>query len=285
MFNLEEKLSNWRASLPLTLRENRELLEELESHLRDAFERQMKTGKSAEDSWSDALSSMGDTQNVAREFAKVHRQIWWPAWIAALLLVVSVGSVLALTIARFSAGAIKPLLATHVVLITAGYVSMFAIGLLGSWAVLVRGLRGWSDRQEIAFESACTKLSLFALITTLIGCFLGAWWARDYLGRWWGWDPKEIGGLCVLAWACVLLQSFRSHRTPAQLRLCNAIIANMIVATGWFGPALITIHSYPVTHPTIGMLLAIFLVIQVVFIWMAQLPEGGMKMDRRAAHL
>lgn len=285
MFNLEEKLSDWRGSLPPSLRENRELLEELESHLREAFERQIKAGKPPKDSWNAALSSMGDTHHVAREFAKVHRKIWWPAWIAALLLVVSVASVLAFMIARFSAGAIRPLLATHVVFITAGYVSMFAIGLLGAWAVLVRALRGWSDRQEIAFESACAKLSLFALITTLIGCALGAWWASDHLGRWWGWDPKEIGGLCVLAWSCVLLQSFRSPRTPAQLRLCNAIIANMIVATSWFGPALITIHSYPVAHPTVGMLLAIFLVIQVLFIYMAQLPEGALKARGRAAHL
>jgi exosortase/archaeosortase len=52
-----------------------------------------------------------------------------------------------------------------------------------------------------------------------------------------------------------------------------------------FGPALLGSHSYRVTHPTIGMLLAIFLVIQVAFIWMAQLPEGAMKMDRRTAHL
>lgn len=285
MFNLEQRFADWRQSLPPALRENQELLEELESHLREAFERQMKAGKSAEDSWSAALSSMGDAQNVAREFAKVHRQIWWPAWVAALLLILCVGCVLALMFARFSAGAIRPLLATHVVFITAGYVSMFAIGLLGAWVVLVRSLRGWSDRQEIAFESACAKLSLLAAITTLVGCALGAWWARDNMGRWWGWDPKEIGGLCVLAWACVLLQSFRSQRTPAQLRLCNAIIANMIVATGWFGPALMSSHSYPATNTTIGMLLAIFLVVQVLFIYLAQLPEGAMKMPERTAHL
>lgn len=285
MFNLEQKLNDWRNSLPISLRENRELLEELESHLREAFERQTKAGKSPEDSWNAALLSMGDTRHVAREFAKVHRKIWWPAWIAALVLIFSVGSVLAFMIARFSAGAIKPLLATHVVFITAGYVSMFAIGLLGAWAVLSRAMRGWSDRQEIAFESACTKLSLLALITTLIGCALGAWWASDHLGRWWGWDPKEIGGLCVLAWSCILLQCFRSQRTPTQLRLCNAIIANMIVATGWFGPALLGSHSYGVANATVGMFLAIFLVIQVVLIYMAQLPEGMLKMSRRATHL
>lgn len=285
MFNLEEKLNDWRASLPPALQENHELLEELESHLREAFEQQIKFGKSPESAWDAALSAMGNTQHVAREFAKVRRQIWWPAWIAALLLILIVGCVLALMIARFSAGSIRPLLATHVVFITAGYLSMFAIGLLGAWAVLVRVLRGWSDREEIAFESACAKLSLFALITTFVGCALGAWWANEYLGRWWGWDPKEIGGLCVLAWSCVLLQSFRSQRTPAQLRLCNAIIANMIVATGWFGPALMSSHSYPATNTTIGMLLAIFLVIQVVFIYLAQLPEGAIKMGGRAAHL
>jgi hypothetical protein len=58
MFNLEEKLSDWRGSLPQELRENHELLEELESHLREAFERQMKAGKSDEDSWGAALSSI-----------------------------------------------------------------------------------------------------------------------------------------------------------------------------------------------------------------------------------
>jgi ABC-type transport system involved in cytochrome c biogenesis permease subunit len=30
-----------------------------------------------------------------------------------------------------------------------------------------------------------------------VGVVLGGWWAADNLGRFWGWDPKEIGGLSV----------------------------------------------------------------------------------------
>ena len=44
------------------------------------------------------------------------------------------------------------------------------------------------------------------LAALLLAVALGAWWSHRYLGRWWGWDPKEIGGICVLAWAGVQWQ-------------------------------------------------------------------------------
>jgi cytochrome c biogenesis factor len=58
--------------------------------------------------------------------------------------------------------------------------------------------------------SHLTKLNEIVLIVGLylitIGCFLGAIWANEAWGRYWGWDPKETW--CLIA---ILVYTFIVH--------------------------------------------------------------------------
>jgi ABC-type transport system involved in cytochrome c biogenesis permease subunit len=37
-----------------------------------------------------------------------------------------------------------------------------------------------------------------AVLLLAAGTFLGGWWAAESWGRFWGWDPKEVGALIAL---------------------------------------------------------------------------------------
>ena len=131
MFDLEKALQSWRESLPAELRERREHVEELEEHLRDAFDERVNCGEPHEPAWAAALALLGPTQQLAREFRKLDRaaRIWIPAWLAVCAMVLIVVSVV-LGLGPRMRG--RPLLATHVVFVTTGYCAVFAVGFLAA---------------------------------------------------------------------------------------------------------------------------------------------------------
>jgi hypothetical protein len=285
MFDLNQHVRSWRQTAAGTLGDHKELLDELEAHLRDEFDRLTSSGQSAGDAWDAATRNLGNPQKLAGEFAKLHSRYWIPAWVATGLLTLFIARLGWFAFARFAARGFSPLLAVHVVLVSAGYAAVFAVGFLGLCAVLIRAVAGWSDRQDAALRATGARLALFAVITTLPGVVLGAWWSHDNLGRWWGWDPREIGGACVLAWACVLLQCFRSRRSTPLAPVCMAVMGNMVVALAWFGPVLLGgLHSYGYAPPLIGMLLGGFLIAQILLVYLMLLPAGVLRPNRfRAA--
>src|SRR5262245_16582588 len=56
----------------------------------------------------------------------------------------------------------------------------------------LRGLSRWGPRLSPA--GAALGAALW-----LAGVVLGAWWASANMGRAWGWDPREVGGLVTVA--------------------------------------------------------------------------------------
>src|SRR5687767_5051251 len=70
MFNLENQIRAWRSGLAGELRGRQEVLDELESHLRDAVDRLIRAGKSPELAWDEARVRLGGSHELSREFAK-----------------------------------------------------------------------------------------------------------------------------------------------------------------------------------------------------------------------
>jgi ABC-type transport system involved in cytochrome c biogenesis permease subunit len=89
-------------------------------------------------------------------------------------------------------------LTVHVLTIICGY----AAGIL-AWGIgnVTLGLLafGRGDRDTLKLLSQFTYRGLQLTVLLLAtGTFLGGWWAADAWGRFWGWDPKEVGALVAL---------------------------------------------------------------------------------------
>ncbi len=269
MFDLDQNVRSWRDAASHTLRATPDVLDELESHLRDEFDRLTRAGSSPQEAWAKAVEGLGTPQQLAGEFTKLRVRTWIPAWIANAVLILFVAVVAWV----FVKGPSRPLLTAHVIAVCTGYGAVFAVGFLALCAALTRALSGWNESQNAAFRAAGGRLSLLALFATSIGVVLGMVWAHYNMGRWWGWDPKEIGGACVVAWSAALMFCFVSRHATAQSLMTIAGMGNMVVAIGWFGPALLGhAKNYGYTSPIFGMILGGFLLAQVLVICLIQLP-------------
>jgi hypothetical protein len=74
MYNLEQSISDWRQHMLAAGIKTPVPLEELESHLREAIEQQMKLGSSPQQAFEAAVSQMGRARTLKNEFKKSERR-------------------------------------------------------------------------------------------------------------------------------------------------------------------------------------------------------------------
>jgi ABC-type transport system involved in cytochrome c biogenesis permease subunit len=113
------------------------------------------------------------------------------------------------------------------------------------------------------------------LFLTAAGIVLGGVWASDHLGRFWGWDAKEIGALCVLGWEGLMLLLL-SRRTANLLPgMVAAMVGNVVVLLAWFGVALVFSNgrNYGYTEGPI-VLLVLVVVSQFAIGALSFMPAG-----------
>ena len=102
-------------------------------------------------------------------------------------------------------------LVIHVAVITASY-SFLAIGaLLGFFTMLLVNFVNNNNKERLRLTieelTNINEINLTIGVTLItIGTFLGAVWANESWGRYWGWDPKETWALVT-----VLIYSFVIH--------------------------------------------------------------------------
>jgi hypothetical protein len=275
MFDLESEIRSWRQQFASSGGGQTDALDELESHLREEFDRLVSSGTAPQDALAQAIAKLGPPAQIAKEFYKLHRRRWLPAWIISSVLAISIALVAFFCFSRVASGRTTMLLAAHVVAITAGYAAVFAIGFIGICAAAIRAAWGWNDEHDAALRRAGVRLALVAIAATLIGCMLGAGWAHENIGRWWAWDAREVGGVCVLLWSCIMWRAFAAKEASAQARICLAVVANQVVAVSWFEPFLFSgAHLYGATPASIGMFLGAFLVVQMLLVYLTLLPAG-----------
>lgn len=93
-----------------------------------------------------------------------------------------------------------PLLAIHVATMMASY-SVLTVAFSGAVLYLVQGGEGRRRFASLPSPEAAGDLAHRAAIVgfplLVAGVALGAWWANDAWGRYWGWDPKETSALIV----------------------------------------------------------------------------------------
>jgi Clp amino terminal domain, pathogenicity island component len=76
MFNLDEAISEWRQQLTAGGIKSSEVLDELESHLRDDIQQQMRSGVTEQEAFEAGINRMGRTNLLKSEFDKVGSTKW-----------------------------------------------------------------------------------------------------------------------------------------------------------------------------------------------------------------
>lgn len=97
----------------------------------------------------------------------------------------------------------SPWLMFHVAVIVAAYGLFGICFLLGLTNLVIMIVRGESKSEKL--DKAIGELTIineislwFGLMLLAVGIFLGAVWANESWGRYWGWDPKETWALITM---------------------------------------------------------------------------------------
>ncbi len=145
----------------------------------------------------------------------------------------------------------SPWLISHVTVIITSYGFMGISMLLGITNLIMLGIRGpraahLQDRvKELTIiNEMCLWLGLAFLA---VGIFLGAIWANESWGRYWGWDPKEVWALITMViYAGVLhLHLIKKYNNPWTFNFWATISFASVIMT-YFGVnyLLSGMHSY-----------------------------------------
>lgn len=102
-------------------------------------------------------------------------------------------------------------LAIHVAVITGSYGFLGVSAIIGLMNLLLAGMVKPANKERVErnirhmtwINEAAMTLGLYLLT---IGTFLGAIWANESWGRYWGWDPKETWSLVT-----ILVYAFITH--------------------------------------------------------------------------
>ncbi len=138
----------------------------------------------------------------------------------------------------------SPLLSVHVVVVMISYALFLLIAILSAVALLSRSAR---RRRQLGVVNRLLLAPAVCLLGA--GIFIGAVWANQTWGRYWGWDPKETCALVMwlvyalpLHWSNRRLAFFRRERVLHTYLL----LAVLTVAFTYFGANFLLpgLHSY-----------------------------------------
>jgi hypothetical protein len=76
MFNLEQSISEWRGQMLSAGLKNPDIVDELESHLREDWARRVQSGESEEQAFEGAVQGVGPASLLKHEFAKLVKWAW-----------------------------------------------------------------------------------------------------------------------------------------------------------------------------------------------------------------
>ncbi len=165
-------------------------------------------------------------------------------------------------------------LATHVVVVTAGYSATFLAGFLAI-IYIFRGIFTRSLDRVTADSLARMVYGIicFATLFSFVGTVLGGIWADQSWGRFWGWDPKENGALLIVMWNALILHARWGGMIKQRGLMAMAVFGNVVTSWSWFGTNMLGVglHSYGFTDSAF-MALSGFVASQLAIIGLTRLP-------------
>ena len=273
MHNLDKLILEWRKKVA-TPNVSAERLDELETHLRETTEQFVRSGMPVSNAFQQAVNELGTMPGISSEFRKLDQPIWFPVKLAIGVTALTALVIGIAVIGRLDSSAAGLLLATHVFVVTLGYTITLLLGGLGICFVSQRCFEDFSTSRLQSISRVSFVLSGVALLFTTMGVILGMAWAKTTWGRYWSWEAKEIGGLCVIVWLFFYLLAHRFFKSSARGILTVSMLGNIVVSLAWFGPQLNGLHQYGTFRQS--MLLAA-VVANLVFFSIGYCPAGWLR--------
>lgn len=142
----------------------------------------------------------------------------------------------------------SPLLSIHVSIIMIAYALLSFTFVLSLVAIIVRFFGKDKVDEKLQQLQLVSQLLLLPAMTLLgIGIFVGAIWANQSWGRYWGWDPKEVWALITFMFYSVPLHGslLRPMRKPINYHYYMIAAFFTVVMTYWGVNYLLGgMHSY-----------------------------------------
>jgi hypothetical protein len=273
MFDLNQEISRWKRAFTAQRICLPDELEELESHLREEIAALVAAGRSEEEAFRESVTRLGDFSTVCGEFAKNERPLLYDrlAIRANGVLVILIGIAAAISALVVWAQRKDGLLAAHTGSILFAYVVPFLLAVVGAYAI-VRAAMARSGEAQFRDRLArhCRLLLSVVALWCAVGAILGGVWAERNWGRFWGWDPKEIGALCVVCCALVLFTLVTRYR-PTSVHLGQAcLMMSLVTFSAWFGPAVYLDAVGPSALALLGVGLAVQLAMLAASLFVPQ---------------
>jgi ABC-type transport system involved in cytochrome c biogenesis permease subunit len=138
-------------------------------------------------------------------------------------------------------------LTVHVLTIVSSYAGGTLAWGLGNITLALMAF-GTPRRELLKTLSQFTYRAMqIAVLLLAVGTFLGAWWAADSWGRYWGWDPKEVWALIALV-AYVIPLHMRYIGWVKDFGMAVASVACFAaIVMSWYGVNFILpagLHAY-----------------------------------------
>jgi ABC-type transport system involved in cytochrome c biogenesis permease subunit len=277
MHNLDELILEWRKTARQHV--STETLDELETHLRETTAEFARSGMPVSNAFQCAVTELGAMPRISSEFRKLDQPIWLPVKLAMGATAATALAALAVAIAILGRGpsTASLLLATHVFVIILGYTITLLIGGMGICFVSRRSFDDFSTSRLQSISRVSFVLGGAALLCTTIGVILGMAWSKITGGRYWSWDAKETGGLCVVVWLVFYLLAHRYFKSSARGILTVSMLGNIVVTIAWFGPQL---NGLPQYHSVNQSMLLMAVVANLIFFAIGYCPAGWLRSKR-----
>ena len=286
MLDWEQRVVDWRRLLAEHIGPDPNILDELESHLRDEIDRLVQQGQTPDHAVLAAIARVGTPEKLAVEFAKVARP-WWPIRFVLAGTCLAIGGALVLIGLRAAQAPWDGWLLSHVAAVTVGYLLTYSIGMLALCYALRNMIRQLSAGQRTSWSRALARLNLAAFALTLTGFVLGGVWAEKHWGRFWDWDLRASGALLTLGWQAILLLSLWCCVHKTRWLMCWGLLGNVTVTFAWFVTNVLVregqLHSYGIHGETVLILFWCIMVTHLLLMAGGIAPSGWLRIRKTTA--
>jgi hypothetical protein len=239
MRDVDGRIAAWRRALAETGTCSPDAIDELETHLREEYDRLVRTGEQPDRALELALTRVGTPQTLGAEFGKIGATRPW-VLVRGMMMIFTVAALIVPIWLAFLCHDrhLGLLLAAHVATVTLGFGAILLLGALAACYVTRRLFHDLPAEQGQSLVDATRRLMRWATLLTAAGIVLGMAWMGAKGLPVWSWDPRESGGALVLVW-CVMALIFTGRRVEVQTGMLAALVGSAVVIAGWFGPQVV----------------------------------------------